>query len=532
MPTAAVILRSPFVPKTAQPPYSHVENSTRAELEQLGLTALRAMVDVEPYGSSDLGGDPSDDEPPSMTSASPSEDDDPEDPENPSGKKKKKKRETKRHEGRRSQEAKAIATSKIVVNLPELTGKDLSEFAENFGRFLRMTGQTRASGRVKCDLLLQCWKTKYLEKQIKQIATKSATFADLLVALERQYPTYDTDLSIRAEIQNLAVLPNNPKPARISELLADLDHWVGRLTTGSNGSDELLFWLVAKLPRELWDECRATAERKARALTYEDLSVLLLELALEKESDPHRNAYRPGGGGSRSHGRGYQVTRPGQGTTSKKYRIMSNVQDLFWRDPRDEQGCLLHAPDCDQRDCFVVQGKKQETNMGGKAKPPDHYRCTITCAFCGKRKHYEDECYHKQRLSAKLKTENGINKGSGKGNADKESGKGKSKGNGKGQDGKGKGKRGGSDRKPDKDKKADQSGGNPHTTPGENSEPSVGQSNTEPTTRSQTQAHQEQGTKRANEDGDQSNARKRSRFMRMARKLQKKGFEVTCPAEF
>ena len=39
-------------------------------------------------------------------------------------------------------------------------------------------------------------------------------------------------------------------------------------------------------------------------------------------------------------------------------------------------------------------------------------------------------------------------------------------------------------------------------------------------------------TKRANEDGDQSNARKRSRFMRMARKLQKKGFEVTCSAEF
>ena len=40
--------------------------------------------------------------------------------------------------------------------------------------------------------------------------TKSATFADVLVALERQYPTYETDLSIRAEIQNLAVLPNTP----------------------------------------------------------------------------------------------------------------------------------------------------------------------------------------------------------------------------------------------------------------------------------------------------------------------------------
>ena len=202
--------------------------------------------------------------------------------------------------------------------------------------------------------------------------------------------------------------------------------------------DELLFWLVAKLPWELWDECRLTAERKATALNYEDLSVLLLELALEKESDQHLNAYCPGGRGSGSHGRGYQGHRPGQGTTTKKARIMSNVQDLFWCDARDEQGSLLHAPDCDQHDCFVVQGKKQETNTGGKAKLPNHYRCTITCAFCGRRKHYEDECYHKQRLSANLKTENASGKGGGKGNANKDNGQGKSKGNGKGQGGKGK----------------------------------------------------------------------------------------------
>ena len=35
----------------------------------------------------------------------------------------------------------------------------------------------------------------------------------------QQYPTYETDLSIRAEIQNLPMLPNNPKPGRVSELL-------------------------------------------------------------------------------------------------------------------------------------------------------------------------------------------------------------------------------------------------------------------------------------------------------------------------
>ena len=350
--------------------------------------------------------------------------------------KKKKKRKTKRPEGRRSQEAKAIATCKIVVNLPEFTGKDLSEFAENFGRFLRMTGQTHASGRVKCDLLLQCCKTKYLEKQVKQIVTKSATFADPLVALERQYPTYETDLSIRAEIQNLAVLPNNAKPARVSELVADVDHWAGRLTPGSYNSDGLLFWLVAKLPRELWDECRSTAERKAKALNYEDLSVLLLELALEKESDQHVNAWHPGGGGSGSHGKGYQGPRPGQGTTPKHARIMENVKEVFWCDTTDEHGHLQHAPDCNHHDCFVVQGKKQETNTGAKPKMPDHYRCTITCVLYGKRRHYEDECYHKKRLSAELKGKDpgkDSGKGGGKGNGN-DTGKGKSKGRGKGQD--------------------------------------------------------------------------------------------------
>ena len=535
MPTPAAIPRSPFVPRTAQPPYSHVTNSTRAELDRLGLTALRAMVDVEPYGSSDLGGDPSDDEPPSMTSALPSEDDDPEDPENPRGKKKKKEKKTRRPEGRRSQEAKAIATPKIVVNLPEFTGKDLSKFAENFGWFLRLTGQTHASGPVKCDLLLQCCKTKYLEKQVRQIVTNSATFADVLVALERQYPIYETDLSIRAEIQNLPVLPNNPKPGRVSELLADLDHWAGRLTPGSYSSDDLLFWLVAKLPRELWDECRSTAERKARSLRYENLCVLLLELALEKESDQHLNNYRPGGGGSGSHGKGYQGSRPGQGTTPKHAhaRIMENVKELFWCDARDEQGRLQYAPDCEQRDCFVVQGKQQEKNTGAKAKLPDHYRCTITCAFCGKRKHYEDECYHKQRLSAKHKGEDpgkGSDKGGGKGKGN-DSGKGKSKGRGQGQD-KGQGGRGGgANRQPDKDNKnKDKNGGNPNPNPGGDSEPSGAQSG--PTTRSQTQAQQEQGAKREHEGGDDGNAKKRSRFMRMACKLRNKGFEVTRPAEF
>ena len=216
---------------------------------------------------------------------------------------------------------------------------------------------------------------------------------------------------------------------------------------------------------------------------------------------------------------------------------MSNVQHLFWCDVRDEQGGLVHAPDCDQHDCFVIQRRKQETNTVGKAKMPDHYRCTITCAFCGKRRHYEDECYHKQRLSSKLRSEAKNGGGSAGGKSDGMKGKGTSQGRGNCQaqaQSKGGGRRGPDKKNQDenKDKNEDRSRGNPNSTPGGNLEPSGGQQDSGPTTCFQTQAQQEHGTKRANQDGDESNARKCSRFMRMAQQLRKMPFDVTCPAKF
>ena len=54
--------------------------------------------------------------------------------------------------------------------------------------------------------------------------TRSATFAEVLVALQRQYPSYQTDLSIHTEVKSLAILPKNRKPTCISEPVAELDH--------------------------------------------------------------------------------------------------------------------------------------------------------------------------------------------------------------------------------------------------------------------------------------------------------------------
>ena len=114
---------------------TNIQGRTNTRQDQLRLTALRTMVDMEPYGSRVLLGDPFDDEPRSLSSASPTENDEPEDPEDRSGKKKKKGRSW-RQDRRHSKEAKALATFKIVVSLPEFKGRDHSEFAESFGQFL------------------------------------------------------------------------------------------------------------------------------------------------------------------------------------------------------------------------------------------------------------------------------------------------------------------------------------------------------------------------------------------------------------
>ena len=64
-------------------------------------------------------------------------------------------------------------------------------------------------------------------------------------------------------------------------------------------------------------------------------------------------------------------------------------------------------------------------------------------------------------------------------------------------------------------------------------DPSSGQQNTGPTTcsQAQAQAQQEQGAKRSNKDGDEFGPRKRTRLMRIVRKLRKKGFDITLLAD-
>ena len=91
--------------------------------------------------------------------------------------------------------------------------------------------------------------------------------------------------------------------------------------------------------------------------------------------------------------------------------------NLLYCRPTDDKSGPCPAPDCDPRSVCMLQLKRtQKTKDGQEVKHQDHFRCTITCGCCGRRRHYEDECHKKRRESKKLKqAEDEGRKNAGKG---------------------------------------------------------------------------------------------------------------------
>ena len=68
----------------------------------------------------------------------------------------------------------------------------------------------------------------------------------------------------------------------------------------------------------------------------------------------------------------------------------SGTPPLFYCKPVNDKGGPCHAPDCDHSSGCVLQLKRQQHTKEGKiVTDQDHFRCTITCGYCGKCRHYK-----------------------------------------------------------------------------------------------------------------------------------------------
>ena len=75
---------------------------------------------------------------------------------------------------------------------------------------------------------------------------------------------------------------------------------------------------------------------------------------------------------------------------------------LFYCKPVSDKGGPCHVPDCDLRSGCELQMKRQKHTKDGKTVThQEHFRCTITCGYCGKLGQYEVECHIRKRESDK-----------------------------------------------------------------------------------------------------------------------------------
>ena len=159
---------------------------------------------------------------------------------------------------------------------------------------------------------------------------------------------------------------------------------------------------------------------KAGPHSYDELVDLLIELALERENDSNMEKFlrkhlgrngtptpkrgkgkRPKKAADANHGGG-----KGRGNLCAMNEVKpdAGTPPLFYCKPVNDVGGPYHAPNCDHRSSRMLQMKRQQHSNDGKTVThQDHFRCTITCGYCGKRCHYEDECHIKKRESDKLK---------------------------------------------------------------------------------------------------------------------------------
>ena len=124
---------------------------------------------------------------------------------------------------------KAITTANLQIELPEFDPKKLPEWAEEFSEFLLLMAQQHADVRTKCTLIKKWCKKKFLQRQVKTAIRKSSNWGDFLKRLEQMYPVYETDLSVRTEIEELPPVLEFPTAARISEFVAQPEGVMGRM---------------------------------------------------------------------------------------------------------------------------------------------------------------------------------------------------------------------------------------------------------------------------------------------------------------
>ena len=123
-------------------------------------------------------------------------------------------------------------TNALKMEIPPFDGRNVEKYAEKFGRYLVLTGKTKAKDRVKANLIVQGIKDPELQERVSKLLKLATSFEDFLKKLQDLYPTPEMDLSILGEISKVSHLPYDPNPEQVVKLLETLERLLDKLNPG------------------------------------------------------------------------------------------------------------------------------------------------------------------------------------------------------------------------------------------------------------------------------------------------------------
>ena len=316
-------------------------------------------------------------------------------------------------------------TSEIKIEIPSLDSRIVEAFAEGFGRYLVLTGRTKAKSRVKANLIVQGIKDKDLQDRVCKVLKSSRSLEDFVGSLQKLYPLVETNLSVIGEIHRVQHLPYDPKPEAVAKLLHDLDRNLNKLSPRALSEQQKLLHLASKINDKQSAEWTKEQDPFRQMHAYQEPANLMAQGAELLVGLKQLTMNRGIATGKASTNRYHAKNKDSEGTSSTE--VASNLsQPSSSKGSEDLKTSLMTLGN------IVAELRVSETGEKGKGrgkggkgggKGSDGGRGTgesrlldadtliaeskarIQCKHCGKTNHYSYHCfkYQKQQRYERLK---------------------------------------------------------------------------------------------------------------------------------
>ena len=178
-----------------------------------------------------------------------------------------------------SDDSEEDTTHTLIMETPPFDGRSVEKYAENFGRYLVLTGKAKGKDRVKANLIVQGIKDPELQERVSKFLKTATSLEDFLRKLQDLYATLETDLSIIGEISKVFHLGYDPKPEQVFKLFETLERLFDKLNPGVMTEERKVIELSSKINDKLFLEWTKDDNLFARMHSYGSLTDLMKKRA-------------------------------------------------------------------------------------------------------------------------------------------------------------------------------------------------------------------------------------------------------------